>query len=61
MSQLMRGDRQSLEGLDPKAPTVVYCAVGQRSLSVARAFREQLGFRSAVSLRGGMQAWKASG
>jgi molybdopterin/thiamine biosynthesis adenylyltransferase/rhodanese-related sulfurtransferase len=60
MSQLMRGDRQSLAALDPAAPTVVYCAVGQRSLAVARALREQLGFRSVASLRGGIQAWHAT-
>jgi adenylyltransferase/sulfurtransferase len=58
MSQLMRGGRQSFESLDPAAPTVVYCAVGQRSLAVVRALREQLGFKSAVSLRGGIQAWR---
>lgn len=61
MSRLMRGGRESFDSLDPKVPTVVYCAVGQRSLAVVRALREQLGFKSAVSLRGGMQAWRAGG
>jgi rhodanese-related sulfurtransferase len=61
MSQMMRGETQSLTALDPALPTVVYCAVGQRSLAVARFLREQLGFRTALSLRGGIQAWKSSG
>ena len=44
--------------LDPVVPTVVYCAVGVRSLRGIRILRERHGFRSAVSLRGGMAAWK---
>jgi adenylyltransferase/sulfurtransferase len=43
--------------LDPAAPTVVYCAVGMRSLFGARLLRQQFGFRAVASLRGGMKAW----
>ncbi|HVS51178.1 MAG TPA: molybdopterin-synthase adenylyltransferase MoeB [Opitutaceae bacterium] len=47
-------------GFDPAAPTVVYCAVGARSLRAARFMREQLGFRAVASLRGGIKAWLAA-
>ena len=43
--------------LDPAVQTVVYCAHGIRSLRGVRILRERHGFRSAVSLRGGMMAW----
>ncbi len=43
--------------LDPAVPTVVYCAVGVRSLRGAQLLRERHGFRSALSLRGGMKSW----
>jgi adenylyltransferase/sulfurtransferase len=43
--------------LDPSVQTVVYCAHGIRSLRGIRILRERHGFRSAVSLRGGMMAW----
>ena len=46
-----------LAQLDPKLPTVVYCAVGVRSLYGARVLRERHGFSAAVSLRGGYNAW----
>jgi len=58
LSQIMNGDSSALKALDPSRPTVVYCAAGQRSLNVARALREQLGFKSAVSLRGGIKVWR---
>jgi adenylyltransferase/sulfurtransferase len=45
-------------GIDPLAPTVVYCGVGARSLQAARALRQQHGFRAVTSLRGGFQAWR---
>jgi adenylyltransferase/sulfurtransferase len=48
----------TLSKLDPKAPTVVYCAAGVRSLHGARALRERYGFESALSLRGGYHAWE---
>ena len=44
-------------GFDPGAPTVVYCAAGARSLHAMRLLRERFGFRTIVSLRGGMKAW----
>jgi adenylyltransferase/sulfurtransferase len=47
----------ALEGLNRSAPTVVYCAVGVRSLYGAQILRERFGFRSAASLRGGYQKW----
>jgi adenylyltransferase/sulfurtransferase len=45
-------------GLDPAAPTVVYCAVGVRSLHGVRVLREQFGFGAVTSLRGGIKAWQ---
>jgi adenylyltransferase/sulfurtransferase len=45
-------------GVDPLAPTVVYCGVGARSQQAARALRQQHGFRAVTSLRGGFQAWR---
>ena len=47
-----------LAPLDPAVPTVVYCAHGIRSLRGIQILRTRHGFRDAVSLRGGMQAWK---
>ena len=44
-------------GLNPAAPTVVYCAHGMRSLRGLKILRERHGFRSAHSLRGGTAAW----
>lgn len=49
--------RQLLKGLDPAAPTVVYCAAGVRSLKAAQLLRDSHGFRDVASLRGGMRAW----
>jgi sulfur-carrier protein adenylyltransferase/sulfurtransferase len=46
-----------LEPFDPSVPTVVYCAVGVRSLRGAQILRERHGYRSALSLRGGMRDW----
>jgi sulfur-carrier protein adenylyltransferase/sulfurtransferase len=50
--------RDGVAGIDPAAPTVIYCAAGARSLHAARALRERFGFRSVVSLRGGMKVWQ---
>ena len=47
-------------GLDPAVETVVYCAVGVRSLHALTPLRARYGFRAATSLRGGYQAWTAS-
>ncbi|MCA9707247.1 MAG: NifU family protein, partial [Myxococcales bacterium] len=46
--------------LDADDVWVVYCRSGQRSLTAVQALRRH-GFRSAVSLRGGVQAWVAAG
>lgn len=48
-------------GLDPAAPTVVYCAAGARSLHAVRLLRERFGFRAVSSLQGGIKAWLAAG
>jgi rhodanese-related sulfurtransferase len=50
--------REGAPALDPTAPTVVYCAVGARSLLAARVLRERHGFRAVTSLRGGIRAWQ---
>ena len=50
--------QQGAPGLDPLAPTVVYCAVGARSLLAARVLRERHGFRAVASLRDGFRAWR---
>jgi molybdopterin/thiamine biosynthesis adenylyltransferase/rhodanese-related sulfurtransferase len=58
LGELERGRAGStLAGLDPKAPTVVYCAGGVRSLRAAKLLRDRHQFREAVSLRGGFHAW----
>jgi adenylyltransferase/sulfurtransferase len=46
-----------LAPLEPSVPTVVFCAAGVRSLRGIQILRANHGFRSAVSLRGGMHAW----
>lgn len=46
--------------LDPADVWVVYCKSGVRSLTAVQALRGH-GFRSAVSLRGGIEAWVAVG
>jgi adenylyltransferase/sulfurtransferase len=45
-------------GLSPETPTVVYCAGGVRSLNALPLLRQQHGFTSVRSLRGGFRAWK---
>jgi molybdopterin/thiamine biosynthesis adenylyltransferase/rhodanese-related sulfurtransferase len=56
---LERGEaRAALAGLDPAAPTVVYCAVGVRSLRGAQLLRDRHGFRQALSLAGGYVEWQ---
>lgn len=42
---------------DPAVTTVVYCAAGVRSLRGIQILRERHGYRSALSLRGGMRDW----
>ena len=48
---------EELGPLNPSVPTVVYCAVGVRSMRGMMILRERHGFSSAVNLRGGMKAW----
>jgi len=47
----------SLGTLDPRKPTVVYCAVGGRSLMAAQLLSNQ-GFQKVLQLQGGIQAWE---
>lgn len=47
---------QRWEELDPSAPTIVYCAVGGRSLSAVNFLRAR-GFDGAWNLYGGIRAW----
>ena len=61
LGRLEAGSAADLPPLDPSVPAVAYCAVGVRSLRGIHVLRERHGFRSAVSLRGGMKAWRASG
>lgn len=59
LGALQRGKAEAaLATLDPALPTVVYCAVGARSLVGARILRERHGFKQAVSLRGGINLWQ---
>lgn len=46
--------------LDPADVWVVYCKSGRRSATAVQALRGH-GFRAAVSLRGGVDAWTAAG
>ncbi len=55
--RLENGTAADIAPLDPTIPTVVYCAVGVRSLRGIQILRERHGFRSAASLRGGINAW----
>jgi len=47
-------------GLDPNAPTVVYCRTGQRSADAARLM-EALGFTEVYDMAGGIVAWYEAG
>lgn len=49
--------RASLDLPDRDRPIVVYCATGVRSLDAA-AVLAQLGYRAAVNLAGGIEAWQ---
>jgi adenylyltransferase/sulfurtransferase len=48
---------EGLATLDPKKPTVVYCAGGIRSLKALGPLRERHGFVSILSLSGGYKGW----
>jgi molybdopterin/thiamine biosynthesis adenylyltransferase/rhodanese-related sulfurtransferase len=54
------GARAESAAPDKNRPVVLYCAVGQRSLFAADLM-ERLGYRDAVSLRGGIEAWRRAG
>jgi hydroxyacylglutathione hydrolase len=46
--------------LDPKKPTLLYCAIGERSRRCAALLTEK-GFTQLSVLSGGFEAWLASG
>lgn len=46
--------------LDPEGVWIAYCRSGKRSLAAATQLRSS-GFRSVVSLAGGIEAWRAAG
>src|SRR5687768_7158907 len=45
---------------DRSRPVVLYCAVGARSLFAAHGLRK-LGYADAVSVAGGIEAWRQAG
>jgi rhodanese-related sulfurtransferase/rubrerythrin len=47
----------SLNELDPKKPTIAYCAIGGRS-RVAAQLLSGLGFKKIYNLKGGIKAWQ---
>jgi molybdopterin/thiamine biosynthesis adenylyltransferase/rhodanese-related sulfurtransferase len=57
LGRLETSSPADLAPFDPSVPTVVYCAAGIRSLRGIQILRERHGFRSALSLRGGMRDW----
>jgi adenylyltransferase/sulfurtransferase len=57
LGRLEAGAAPEVAALDPAVPTVAYCAAGARSLRAVQVLRQRHGFRSAVSLRGGMKGW----
>jgi adenylyltransferase/sulfurtransferase len=59
LGEITRGTA-AFSDLDPAVETVVYCAVGVRSLHALTALRTRYGFRAVTSLRGGYKAWVAS-
>jgi adenylyltransferase/sulfurtransferase len=61
LGELEQNPMGALAGFDPALPTVVYCAVGVRSLWGAKLLRERHGFRQVVSLHGGYHAYAAAG
>jgi rhodanese-related sulfurtransferase/glyoxylase-like metal-dependent hydrolase (beta-lactamase superfamily II) len=50
----------TLDGLDPDRPTVVYCAGGYRS-SIAASVLAATGFADTSDVLGGFEAWRAAG
>jgi molybdopterin/thiamine biosynthesis adenylyltransferase/rhodanese-related sulfurtransferase len=61
MSAMEYGETDAeVRTMDPKAPTVVYCAAGVRSLRAAEILRDHYGFKFAMSLQGGYKEWMKS-
>jgi sulfur-carrier protein adenylyltransferase/sulfurtransferase len=56
---LIEGESNKLSG-DRNVPIIVYCAVGDRSITAARKLRG-MGFNNARSLKGGYDAWLGEG
>ena len=51
---------EKLKDLDQNKPVLVYCAVGGRSARAAKLLAEK-GFQTVYDLKGGYNAWVASG
>lgn len=61
LGQLARGDASGvLKALDPRKPTVTYCAHGMRSLRALQVLRDRHSFEAVQSLRGGYEYWKTA-
>lgn len=59
LGQLTKGLADAVvAALDPKKPTVAYCAHGMRSLRAMQVLRERHGFSQVQSLKGGYEHWK---
>nr|WP_263429233.1 NifU family protein [Nannocystis pusilla] len=54
------GELDKVDDLDPQGVWIAYCRSGRRSLQAAEVLGRR-GFKSVVSLRGGIEAWKAAG
>src|SRR5690606_35380730 len=54
------GQLEAADDLDPNGVWIAYCRSGKRSLRAAEILGKR-GFRSVVSLRGGILAWIAAG
>jgi len=54
------GELEKVDDLDPQGVWIAYCRSGRRSLQAAEVLGRR-GFKSVVSLRGGIEAWKAGG
>ncbi len=51
---------EALAKLDKSKPTIVYCAIGGRAKLVALEMH-QMGFKNILLLKGGFNAWTATG
>lgn len=54
------GALENVDDLDPQGVWIAYCRSGRRSLQAAEILGRR-GFKSVVSLRGGIEGWKAAG